>query len=222
MKKFVFLICLVCLFAAPALAQKADNQASEKQNTPQNLLQYTHMGEMPEIKELDKSEDDLYSGAAEDAVEIKISEEEKMQNLAADFDYIDKEYELPELLCENSKLTRQVARFIQNKTQDENQGSVKNRRGRLLMIKNLHNFTELSKEELDKQNNFKTKAAILHLKINESEKIYKVCESSGNNFGKFKNIYLVIYPYFKYYKVVVANVMSSPEKINEASFIYSW
>lgn len=225
MRIIAFLICF--LFAMPAFCQEAESEQAEPKNVeneinPTDLIHYSHYADMPKIKELDESEDDLYSGSEIKPLDIKISEEEKMQDMSSDFDYIDKEYELPELLCNNESLTKQVAHFIQSKIKDENESSVRNRRSRLLMIKNLHDFAEISEEELNKQDNFKTKAAIVHLRINESKDIYKICESTDNSFGRFKNIYLVIYPYFKYYKVLVANLMISPEKMDEASFIYSW
>lgn len=225
MRKIVFLICF--LFAVPALGQEAQSEQVEPQNAenkvhPAEMVHYTHYADMPEIKELDESEDDLYSGSDVKPMEIKISEEEKMQDMSSDFDYIDKEFVLPELSCGNENLTKQVAQFIQSKIKDDNESSVRNRRSRLLMVKNLHSFNDMSEDDLDKQDNFKTKAAIVHLRINESKDIYKICESTDNSFGKFKNIYLVIYPYFKYYKVLVANLMVSPEKMDEASFIYSW
>ena len=136
-------------------------------------------------------------------------------------DYVDKEFVLPELSCDNDNLRRQVALFIQNNTKSE-ENSVKSRRSRLLMIKNMHSFEEISEEELENNKNFKLRAAVAHLRINENREIYKVCESKNNNIGQHDNIYIVIYPYLKYYKVVVTNLMNAPEKIDEVTFTYNW
>lgn len=226
MKKIVFICFLCCLLSVKA--HSAEDKALQDQSQTQenavnhdDLIHYTHYSKVPDIQELDESEDDLYSGADVKPLDIKISQGEKMQNVSADFDYIDKEYELPELLCNNQNLTKQVAQFIQNNTEDK-EGSVKGRRSRLLMIKNLHDFTEISENDLNKKDNFKTRAALVYLRINENREITRVCESKGNTFGKFHNVYLILYPYMKYYKVVVTNMISVPEKLEDASFIYSW
>lgn len=226
MKRIVFISFFCCLLSVPAYSAEDETPQTQPQTPeievkPADLIQYTHYGKVPEIQELDESEDDLYSGAEVKPMDIQISEEEKMQNVSADFDYVDKEYELPELLCNNPNLTKQVAQFIQNNTEDK-EGSVKGRRSRLLMIKNLHDFTEISENDLSKHDNFKTRAALVHLRINENREITRVCESKENTFGKFHNVYLILYPYMKYYKVVVTNMISVPEKLEDASFIYSW
>jgi len=226
MKRIVFISFICCLLCIPAYgaeseAPEAQPQEQEVEVTPSDIVHYTHYGKVPEIQELDESEDDLYSGSEVKPLNIKISEEEKLQNASADFDYIDKEYELPELLCNNTNLTKQVAKFIQNNTEDKD-SSVKSRRSRLLMIKNLHDFSEISENDLNKQDNFKTRAALVYLRINENREITRICESKDNTFGKFHNVYLVLYPYMKYYKVVVTNLISVPEKIDDATFVYSW
>ena len=229
MKKIVCLLASCILWNFPVFAEETEvqNAASvqaEQAQTVENLadlVHYSNYGKMPEIKELPEEEDDLYSGAEVKPMVAKISEAEKQQDLSTDMDYVDKEFVLPELSCDNDNLRRQVALFIQNNTKSE-ENSVKSRRSRLLMIKNMHSFEEISEEELENNKNFKLRAVVAHLRINENREIYKVCESKNNNIGQHDNIYIVIYPYLKYYKVVVTNLMKTAEKIDEVTFMYNW
>ena len=229
MKKIVCLLASCILWNFPVFAEETEvqNAASvqaEQAQTVENLadlVHYSNYGKMPEIKELPEEEDDLYSGAEVKPMVAKISEAEKQQDLSTDMDYVDKEFVLPELSCDNDNLRRQVALFIQNNTKAE-ENSVKSRRSRLLMIKNMHSFEEISEEELENNKNFKLRAVVAHLRINENREIYKVCESKNNNIGQHDNIYIVIYPYLKYYKVVVTNLMNTAEKIDEVTFMYNW
>lgn len=229
-----FLFCLLWMFPVVAAENnetdettaevaEAGGETAEAEISADlgNVIEYTHVADMPEMKEFDDSSADLYSGAEVQPLNIQISQEEKMQNLENDLDYIDSEYELPELLCSNEKLTKEVANFIKDNT-DSDDGSVRSRRSKLLMVKNLHNFNEIKETDLDAKQNFKAKAALMYLRINESKEIYRICESKDNDFGQFSNIYLIIYPYFKYYKVVVTNLISIPEKMDKATFIHSW
>lgn len=225
MKKIIFWSFICCLLSLPVFGEEngavIEQYEENMSSNPPDLVYYNRRGKMPEIKELKPEEDDLYSGVEVKPLNAKMSEDEKLQNLSNDIDYIDKEYELPELLCNNPKLTKQVARFIQDKT-NYNESSVKSRRNRLLMVKNLHDFTEINENDLNKNGNFKTKAALAHLRINENRKVYRICESKNNSFGQFSNVYLILYPYVKYYKVIVTNLISVTEKTDEAAFIYSW
>lgn len=229
MKKIVCLLISGLLWNSPVFAEEPATQDSEpvREEQPQtgenlaDLVHYNRYGKMPEIKELPEDEDDLYSGAEVKPMTVKISEEEKQQDLSTNLDYVDKEFVLPELLCSDEKLRHQVAVFIQNNTKDE-ESSVKGRRSRLLMIKNLHGFEEISEEDLENNKNFKLRAAVAHLRINGNHEIYRVCESKNNNAGRHSDVYIVIYPYFKYYKVAVTNLMITTDTIDEATFTYNW
>ena len=230
-KNVVFLILTLCLFSFPAFSEESENEVPQEvqveQDTagvtekPEGLVRYPHYANELEIKELDEKEDDLYSGAEVLPMNIQLSEEEKQQDTSADLDYIDSEYEMPELPCSNEKLTKEVARFIRDNS-DVEENSVKSRRSRILLVKNLHNFSEVKESDLSGKDNFKTKAALMYLRINRSQEIYKVCESKNNTFGNYSNVYLIIYPYMKYYKVVVTNLISIPEKLDDATFIHNW
>lgn len=227
MKKSIFCFFICCLWVFPAWSEEAENtpnteevQAESSVENSNDLVRYVGYGKMPEIKELDESEDDLYSGAEVKPMDIKISQDEKQQDPSTDLDYIDKEFVLPELSCNNEKLTKQVALFIQDHLEND-EVSVKGRRNHILMVKNLHNFEEISESDLGK-GNFNVRAALAHLRINENREIYKICESKNNTYGKYNNVYLILYPYTKYYKVVVTDLIVTPEKIEDASFIYNW
>ena len=212
------------MFLFPAYGEEMASDTIIEQEQPDDFviqIHQTHYADMPEIKELTEDEDDLYSGAEVKSLIAKISTEEKQQNLEADLDYIDDEYKLPELACSNEKLTKDVADFILRNT-DNDVGSVKNRRSRLLMARNLHNFEEIKENELNDKDNFKTKATLMHLRINEHREIYKICASKDNKYGNYSSVYLIIYPYYKYYKVVVTNLVGLVDKSDEATFIYNW
>lgn len=214
MNKFISLVCFAYVMSISSLSF-AEAGGIEVD------VRYTQYSDMPEIKILEESEDDLYSGADVTEVVAVLSEEERQQELSTDFDYIAKEYEMPELSCENPNLTKQVAQFIENHF-DNDESSVPGKRNRILLIKNLHNFSQISQENLNKTDNFKAKAALMNLHINENREISKICVSKDNNFDRYDNIYLIIYPYLRYYKVVVTNLITVPEKLDAATFIYSW
>lgn len=217
MKSIVAVGLVLGLFATPVYGAE---EADVADNLPQEVsVRYTEYNDMPQLKELAAEDDDLYSGS-EVKPALRMTEDEKLDAMSSDFDYIEKEYKHPELSCDNPQLTRQTALFIRDHL-GQNEGSVTSRRERILLIKNLHNFTEIAESSLDSAN-FKTKAALMNLRINENRKIYKICESRDNKFGLYNNIYLIIYPYLKYYKVVVTNLIGLPEKMEDATFIYSW
>lgn len=223
-KNFLWTLIFGCMFLFPAYGEEMASDTIIEQEQPDDFviqIHQTHYADMPEIKELTEDEDDLYSGAEVKSLIAKISTEEKQQNLEADLDYIDDEYKLPELACSNEKLTKDVADFILRNT-DNDVGSVKNRRSRLLMARNLHNFEEIKENELNDKDNFKTKATLMHLRINEHREIYKICASKDNKYGNYSSVYLIIYPYYKYYKVVVTNLVGLVDKSDEATFIYNW
>ena len=224
-KSFLLALILGCIPLFSAYSEEAASEvAVEQEQLPDDFvieIHQTHYADMPEIKELKEEEDDLYSGAEVKSLTAKISEEEKQQNSDADLDYIDDEYKLPELDCGNEKLTEEVADFILKNT-DNGSGSVKNRRSRLLMARNLHNFEEIKEDALNDKDNFKTKATLMHLRINEHKEIYKICASKDNKYGNFSSVYLIIYPYYKYYKVVVTNLVGLVDKSDEATFIHNW
>ncbi|MBR1601572.1 MAG: hypothetical protein IJ677_08365 [Alphaproteobacteria bacterium] len=227
MKNFIFLSFVFCLFSSPVYceennsAQQEIQKSADEEMVSGQSVYYTHYADMPKIKELDEKDDDLYSGEEVLPMNIQLSEEEKQQDLSLDFDYIDSEYELPDLSCDNEKLTKEVARFIQDNT-DVEENSVISRRNRLLLVKNLNKFSEISEDDISNQDNFKTKATLMYLRINRNQTIHKICVSKNNRFGKYNNIFLVIYPYLKYYKIVVTNMISIPEKMDNSTFIHSW
>lgn len=222
MNKLQVVLISLCLLSVPVSgwAQAADGTATETEEGADDVIvHYAHYAEMPPVKELPAAEDDLYSGGEVRPLEARISEAEKKMSPEDDLDYIEDEYKMPELSCGSEKLRREAALFMRSSTEEES--SVSGRRGRVLMVKNLHSFKEISEDEIGKDN-FTVRAPLMQLRINENRQIYKICESTGNKFGRFGSVYLIIYPYVKYYKVVVANLVPVPEKTADATFTFSW
>ncbi len=147
-----------------------------------------------------------------------LSESEKLQEETSDLSYIADETPRPDLLCDDADLFKQIKDFIFASEQEKTSNSVHEKRARILLVNNLHSFTEVNEEAL--RGNFEASAALANLKINERREIHRICASYDNKSQKFKNIYVIIYPYAEYYKVVVTNIMLLPEKMDEATFIF--
>ena len=90
------------------------------------------------------------------------------------------------------------------------------------MARNMSDFIEVSEDDEDLRKNINTASALAYLKINQRRKIYKVCKSPHNESNDFEDIYAIIYPFAGYYKIVAGNLVAVPEKMDEATFIFSW
>jgi len=165
-------------------------------------------------------EDELYDGAEIRPMEKTLSTEEKQQENSSDLDYLDNSTQRPELLCSNERLLQQVKDFIFKFEQKTPTNSVQERRARILLVKNLNPFIEVS--EPDIKENFEASAAVINLKINEKREIYRICASKDNESKKYKDTYIIIYPYINYYKIAVTNLAALPENLNDATFIFNW
>lgn len=158
-----------------------------------------------------------------DSAEIKpltqyMSEAERQQEDSSDLDYIAGETPLPELLCDDENLLQQVKDFIFTSEQKKPTSSVQEKRSRILLINNLHPFQEAAKEDI--RGNFEASATVANLRINDKREIHRICVSRNNKSKKFRNTYLIIYPYANHYKVVVTNMILVPEKMDDATFIF--
>ena len=211
--RFILGICLGFI-ALPALAQEApDNSAA--------VVHYNmKMKSRPIIRTLDPSEDDLYDGAEIKPIERQLSSEEKQQENSSDLNYIRDENKMPELLCSNENLLRQVKQFIFETEQNKPTNSVPEKRARILLVNYLNELQEVSEKDIRKD--FNASAILADLKINERREIHRICASTDNKSKKYGNIYVIIYPYVNYYKVVVTNLAVLPEKKDDASFIFNW
>ena len=84
---------------------------------------------------------------------------------------------LPELDCSSPKLKRQVEDFIFKDLNKEGTNSVIEKRSRILSVRNLSHFIDVSDEKIDADKDFLAAASLAYLKINRQREIYKVCKS---------------------------------------------
>ena len=212
--RFVLGICFGFI-ALPALAQEAPED-------PAAMVHYnlSPRKNPPVIRTLDPSEDDLYDGAEIKPIERQLSLEEKQQENSSDLNYIKEESKMPDLLCSNESLLNQVRKFIFETEQSKPTNSVPEKRARILLVNYLNELHEVSENDIRKD--FNASAIVANLKINEHRVIHRICASTENRSKKYGNVYVVIYPYVNYYKVVVTNLAVLPEKKDDATFIFNW
>lgn len=163
----------------------------------------------------------------DDGTEIKpltkeLSATELQQENSTDLNNVDDNQPLPELLCSDERLKKQIENFVYTYINKESTGSIIEQRRRYLLARNLHDFAEVSDKDLSAKNNYSAASVVAYLKINENKKIYRICRSSDNNSEKFADLFAVIYRDGSYYKVVVPNVMLSTKNIDKATFVYNW
>lgn len=202
----------VLLFVLMSFSASAadDNAALVKYNLPPSGV--------PPITELDAHNDDLYAGAEIVPLQKELSAEEKQQENSSDLMYVEKETVLPDLQCNDAALLTQVKDFIYDNIRSDGDNSVKDKRSRILLVRNMHEFTDIAESEI--KDNFAIQTALMHLKINEQRTIHRLCVSKDNNFSRFNEVYLIIYPYAGNYKVVVANLLKTQSGIAKATFTF--
>lgn len=233
MKEIWFIFFGALFLSLPVKAQEnpetadvsaVENDEAETPNDVFEGIRYgVHTNEAIEIKELPAQEDDLYDGTEVRPIEKGLSEEEQMQEGSTDLEVIsDTETELPNLSCDDPKLKEQVKTFIYNNLSKVATNSVIEKRSRVLLTKSLQEFKDVTNEEIDGSKNFAAASAVAYLRINSEHKISRICRSSGNDSKQFNDLYIIIYPYIRYYKVVVTNLMSSTEQMGDATFVYNW
>lgn len=144
------------------------------------------------------------------------------ENADTDLDDVDYGQKLPELLCSDEKLKKQVANFVYSYVNRDGSSSVIEKRARYLLVRNLNDFVPESDENLNSKDNYSAASAVAYLKINQNKEIYKICRSFGNDSKKFADLFAVIYRDGAYYQVVVPNVMVSTNDIDKATFTYNW
>jgi len=194
MKKICLIIGLLCGFALPVYAQESPTVADAT----------------------DSSE--LYDGADIKPIERQISDTEKMQETGSDLNYIGNETPRPDLLCADDTLLQRVKDFIYEVEKQKNVVSVPQKRERVLLVENLHPFKEVGEDKV--KGNFEAAATLTYLRINGRHEIHRICVSPDNHSKKFKDVYIIIYPYLQHYKVTVTNLVLVPENADDATFIY--
>ncbi|MBP5215191.1 MAG: hypothetical protein J6039_01365 [Alphaproteobacteria bacterium] len=152
-------------------------------------------------------------------LDIQLSAEEKLQENSTDLNFIENETKLADLPCNDEYLAEKVREFILQNTETAKLRSVTEKRSRLLLVKNLHEFEECDEKEA--KEHFETSAALVTLRINQNRQIKHICISRGNSSKKFGDIYILIYQELDHYKVTVTNLIKTQATIDNASFIYS-
>lgn len=223
MSKFFSMFLLSALLTASLAwaqeANSADVETSEEAVNSEGLVHYgTHTTNVPNVKALTAEEDDLYDGSDIKPLRGTLSQAEKTQKGGGFED--DDEPRLPDLQCSDEKLREQVGKFVYEFSGRQIKNTVPARREQILMIRNMKTFEEV--QEADIKKNFEASAALIYLKMNENREIYRICVSKNNSNRNFKDFYIILYPYLNFYKVVVTNLISAPEHMNEATFIYNW
>lgn len=177
----------------------------------------------PDIIAMPAEEDDFYTGKDVVPLTKELSVTESAQENSSDLDVIDDSDTPEELACDDKRLKKQVERFIYKNINKKETNSAVEKRKRLLLVRNMADFTEVDEDDKNLQKNFNIAATVAYLKINQHRKIHKICRSANNETAEsLEDIYIAVYPFAGYYKVVVANLVPTPEQADEATFIFNW
>lgn len=238
MQKFVFILSLLLFLNVPAVraaepetsevaenatvaAENSNKQSAEDTNQDITVhMGYEKLGEINKLS-LTAEEDDLYTDTKVVPMDKEMSDTERSDEDIRIFN--DNEgLKLPALTCDNPALKQQILNFIYQKINKSETRSVIEKRVRALLVKNMQDFKEITNNEIIGKNAFNTRAAMMELRVNKHFPAQRVCESKGNEFDGFESIYAVIYEDEGYYKVIVTNFMVSPNKTDDATFIFNW
>ena len=229
MQKIIFTLSLLCfLNIAPVYAtdtQVAEPEGSAAAAEGNHADTTVHIGyeQLVEIKKmsLTPEEDDLYADTTLAPLNKEMSDEERGEKDITIFQNTEKQRNF-ELKCDNPMLKQQVINFIYQKINTNETHSVPEKRLRALLVKNVRDFKEIRSDKLSDKNAFNARAVVMELRVNKHFPLQKICESKGNEFNKFESIYIVMYEDEGYYKIIVTNLMSSPNKSDDATFIFNW
>jgi hypothetical protein len=212
---------LATLFVLGAALLWGANAKAEAEHEMMNSY-FDDVLQTVEIREMSEETDNAFNADVE-IVPLKksLSAEESMLEDSSDLSVIDSQ-PLTALNCNNPKLKEQVEHFIYKNINQKDTNSVLEKRRRLLMVRNMADFEEIDIEQIDSKADFETLAALAYMKINKHIEINKICRSQQNRNDKFKNIYAVLSTVAGYYKVVVTNLMPVADKMDEATFIFTW
>ncbi len=234
MHKIVFILSLLLfLNIAPVCATESEvaNVAENAEVTPANNTEdpnreitvhmgYEKLGEVNKMA-ITAEEDNLYTNTDVIPMDKEMSDTERVTEDVQIFND-EKEEKSLALTCDNPALKQQILNFIYQKISKNETRSVIEKRVRALLVKNMRDFREITNEEITGKSAFNTKAAMMELRVNKHFPAQRICESKGNKFDNFENIYAVIYEDEGYYKVIVTNFMISPNETNDATFIFNW
>ena len=223
MQKIIIVLGLIfSLSALPVQAAENEVLADAENNAPEVTVHtgYDKIGEVKKMS-LNAEEDDLYTDAEVVPMDKEISDTERITEGIQIFSESENQ-QMPALTCDNPSLKQQVLNFIHQKINKSETRSVIEKRLRALLVKNMQDFKEITNEEIVGKNAFNTRSAMMELRVNKHFPAQRVCESKGNKFNGFESIYAVIYEDEGYHKVIVTNFMVSPNKTDDATFIFNW
>lgn len=211
MKKYFILAVLIVILGFSAKVSAEENMEMQ--------VEAISDGQVEEMLDED-AEDDIEVDISQ--LNIGLSKEEQLQENSTSVDFIANVDKIEDLPCNDTKLLEQVQNFIHQKISEKDASSFVEKRERVLMVRNLNNFEEINQNEIGKKDGFKAQAALMNLRINQNKEILHICSSLGNKYNKFQRIYLIIYPFANFYKVVVANLIENVDDIEQATFVYNW
>ena len=231
MKKILYFLFIIgCLPVSAVYAAEASQATDDAQQVTAAAEEVAPDAAVKtddkEISDMADAED-FKNGSQDEAPEIQplnisLSLEERQQENSTDVNFIEKIDELPDLPCDDAGLRQQVESFIYKNISEAKTDSAVELRQRVLLVRNLHEFTEITREEIRKEDGFNAQAALMNLRINHSREVVHICASRGNKYNKFNSVYLIIYQFANFYKVVVTNLIKTTANLDEATFIYNW
>lgn len=125
---------------------------------------------------------------------------------------------LPE--CSDSKLQNTIIDKISSYYRNNKLESIIDKRRQKLILKNLHDFTEIPVRDFSRKDNYPVAEKILMAKINnglQDEEI-RLCRSRGE--GRVPVLYFLIYPENYYYMVDIINFRASGSSGKDFFVIY--
>lgn len=152
----------------------------------------------------------------------KLDRTETLQENSTDLTVLDTSQVPEDLDCSDPRLKKQVENFIYKNISKTATNSVPQRRARLLLVRHMHDFSEITADDIDDKKEFYASGTLAYLKISRHRQIYKICRSRNNLSRDMKNITVILYPFVGYYHVVVANLVAVPENVDDATFIFNW
>lgn len=207
---------VIPIFVTVILGFLSESFAEEVAEVQANDTPAVQAEEMLDLDEQDDTKIEIQP------LELKMSDNERQQENSSSVDFVEKVDKLTDLPCNDQKLREQVETFIYQKISNRKSTSAVEKRERVLMVRNLSDFKEITQEDIEKKDGFNVQAALMNLKINQNKEVLHICSGLGNQYNKFQRIYLIIYPFANFYKVVVANLIDNVDDIEPATFVYNW
>ena len=119
--------------------------------------------------------------------------------------------------CDDEKLVAEVKAAVKGYLDEQKYGSIVEKRGRRLILKNIDKYTEIPMKTFDNKSNYAVANEIIMAKINRKvrESDMRICVGEGK-----KPIYLLIYPEDFRYLVQIINFIPPQKNGNAFSIFY--